>query len=156
MLSLVRLKVVGLIENVRNRFLLRKYPFWALNQPEDATEYSCTWYDNIPRGWRKAFGRKLSEDIVKAYVEVNGSTEGIRENVYVYDVKEKYGTLRIYASACDAVQKVLDDYEIASWDKCIVCGRKADYYTLGWIVPVCEKHAKDRECKYKGEKEESK
>ena len=54
------------------------------------------------------------------------------------DIKEKYGTLRLYASATQEIQDVLDKYEYMSYGYCIGCGKPARYITKGWISYCCE------------------
>lgn len=126
---------------VRNAHLVRKYPFLRMRDYRGRKlSVSLTWYDCIPVGWRKAFGIRLCDDIVKAYVEETGSRKGMFENIVICEVKEKYGELRIYASAPEKVQDVLLDYEKKSWDYCIECGKRADYQSVGWIMPLCEEH----------------
>ena len=52
----------------RNFFFLLKYPFYKVYNrwTEKFCGYSSTEYDDIPEGWRKAFGKQLSEDIKRA------------------------------------------------------------------------------------------
>lgn len=134
---------------IRNFFFLKRYPFWAFvytdSKGKSRTAYDTTWYDDIPKGWKKAFGKELSERIRKALVEKYGKRFPKRA-VEICEVKEKYGELRIYASAPDKVLDIFDEYESKSFHHCIHCGRKATKYTLGWILPVCEEHAKGRNC----------
>ena len=42
-----------------NRELIEKYPFLAIRDGE--TEYS--WYEDIPEGWRKAFGPQMVKEL---------------------------------------------------------------------------------------------
>ena len=53
-------------------------------------------------------------------------------------IKEKWGGLRIYATAPEEVQKIISHYEHISADYCIDCGKPAKYLTTGYILPFCE------------------
>lgn len=53
-------------------------------------------------------------------------------------IKEKYGTLRLYASASKRVQDILHHYENLSMCYCINCGKPVRYCTSGWIEYLCK------------------
>jgi len=78
-------------------------------------------YDLIPTGWRKAFGPALLKDL-KAALKKDPY------DFYFVDIKEKYGTLRLYANLYSKeVEDVLFHYEKLSEDYCICCGDKVSY-----------------------------
>ena len=63
-------------------------------------------------------------------------------------IKEKYGTLRLYHEGIP--EKIYDEIEEweAKYDKlsektCIHCGKPAKYMSIGWISPWCEDCAKE-------------
>ena len=59
-------------------------------------------------------------------------------------IKEKYGTLRLYYSGGGAhVDKWAAKYEELSEKTCIHCGKPAKYMSIGWISPWCEDCAKE-------------
>lgn len=126
----------------KNFFLLLKYPFYrAYNRWSGKfCGYSFTELDSVPRGWRKAFGKQMSEDIKKAGKASRKRLGHLswRKMITWEQIKEKYGGLRLYASATDEIQKVLDKYEILSEGYCINCGKPARYMTRGWIEFYCE------------------
>lgn len=53
-------------------------------------------------------------------------------------IKEKYGSLRLYATAIDEIQTILDKYELLSIGYCIHCGKPARCKTKGWVEYYCE------------------
>lgn len=65
-----------------NMILIKKYPWLKLN---NVNNYSATWLDELPKGWRKKFGLKMMKDLAKIL------------NMYyspslyqIYDIKEKW------------------------------------------------------------------
>lgn len=100
--------------------------------------------DWMPEGWRKAFGIQLCKDIKRALLK-NGRKALL--NYRIFDVKEKYGSLRWDDSGATVeVTKILHKYEYISARTCIVCGELADVYTPieYWLSPYCDKHAPTR------------
>lgn len=82
-------------EMLRNKKLVKRYPWiapvdWNWNRVK---RYSFTMYDDIPIGWRRAFGKITLED----YRELLIRNNYLREFQWV-QVKEKYGTLRLYSN----------------------------------------------------------
>ena len=133
--------------------------------------YAYTWYDAIPNGWRIAFGEQLSKDIKTAFKIDKKRNPKLKwkDAIFWTQIKEKWGGLRLYASATETIQNVLGYYERISELYCIDCGAPALYMTTGYILPFCEKcfdgldcydHLKKnkkeyqsfkKECKIKGE-----
>lgn len=131
---------------IKNYFFCKKYPFWKLRSvwTGEFLGYEYTWYDDIPEGWRKAFGKDLSDEILKA-----GSTY-LKEHkdkkwtdiLQWEDIKEKFGELRLYASAIDEIQDILTKYSYLSTCFCIECGNQAHYVTKGYLTYLCPECAK--------------
>ena len=117
----------------------------------------CSWYYDIPKGWRKAFGKEMAgrvQKLVNAHIKAmrkRGIKVKSSDVVSVAEVKEKWGQLRVGACAPNGILDVIEYYENASWDYCVFCGRPANYQTTGWILPVCEKHRKGHPSKRKEE-----
>lgn len=105
--------------------------------------------DLLPDGWTKTFIPKMKEELAKVLGD------------YVYDfvvfqIKEKYGTMRMYWSWADrkytsaelvdlaeiseTVNDIIQKYENISEKTCVVCGKTATKMTTGWIIPVCDTH----------------
>lgn len=119
---------------------LKRYPFWApYNVWTDRfCGYDHTLYDWIPNGWKSVFGPSLTLDIVEALERDNIPKRKWHEALKFQDIKEKYGTLRLYATTTKKVQQVLDKYECLSRGYCIECGKPARYVTSGYISYLCE------------------
>lgn len=132
--------VISAFLHPKRFFFLQKYPFWKVRNVITGkfVGYDVSWYECIPEGWRKAFGKQLTEDIASALRQDGIPKRKWAEAVYWSDVKEKYGSLRLYASATKAVDRVLSKYECLSIGYCINCGKPARYITSGWIEYICE------------------
>ena len=137
----------------QNRALCEKYPFlipsnafsgkrinegagfWP-GSPEEIPEwdYEFTELDHMPHGWRIAFGEQLCDEL-KAELE----KAGILDKYRIWQVKEKYGTLRWYDNVnTKAGYDILSKYEELSARTCIHCGKPATRITQGWISPYCD------------------
>lgn len=140
----------NVVNKIKNYFFLKKYPIWKeydLSYEEKFLGYSDTMYDWIPKGWRKAFGKELSNELMSECSKYS-KTESWKNIFRVSDVKEKWGRL-IISATCTASDKdnkifnILDKYEDISWNYCIDCGKPSKYQTKGWIAPYCHKCIKN-------------
>lgn len=149
----------------RNKSLCKRYPFlipwnrfsgklitecqkgergyWPGN-PDKIPKYdwSFTELDDMPQGWRDAFGIQMCEEIRQALIE-----DDYLENWRIVQMKEKYGELRLYDSGTrknSRVPEIIEKYTVISRRTCIVCGKPATKMTVGWISPYCDKCCPDR------------
>ena len=147
----------------KNRELCREYPFliprnrwsgkriteaqdggfWPRN-PDKIPEYDYeyTELDDMPDGWRKAFGEQLCAELKKDLMR-SGGKKALDEYM-IWQIKEKYGSLRWYDSGGTDrwYKKVLPKYEYFSMMTCIGCGKPATQISTGWISPWCDDCAK--------------
>lgn len=93
--------------------------------------------DDMPDGWRKAFGEQMCEEIYQALLR-DGGEEAV--NKYrIIQIKEKWGYLHWYDSGGNAeINKIIRKYEDISEKTCITCGKPATKISLGWISPYCD------------------
>ena len=93
--------------------------------------------DDMPDGWRKAFGEQMCEEIYQALLK-NGGKEAV--NKYrIIQIKEKWGYLHWYDSNGNTeINKIIRKYEDISEKTCITCGKPATKISLGWISPYCD------------------
>ena len=62
----------------------------------------------------------------------------------LFQAKEKFGGLRFYiAQGNEAIWERISRAENESQSTCIECGEPAKVYYDGWMLPLCEKHAKE-------------
>lgn len=59
----------------------------------------------------------------------------------ITQIKDKYGTLRIYGSFNEHIQKVIDDAENKCLNICESCGSKesVELIGVGWVYCLCKK-----------------
>lgn len=138
-----------------NRALCAKYPFlipsnrwsgkriteaadggyWPGN-PEAVPEYDYeyTELDNMPDGWRIAFGNELIEEL-REELERSHALDSYR----ITDIKEKFGMLRWYDNYnTTRGYQIIGKYTELSMRTCICCGKPATRITTGWISPFCD------------------
>lgn len=100
------------------------------------------WLDLIPGGWRN-LAYNMIEEIMKIYPEYN-----------ITDLKEKFGSLRCYDAGVPnilrgSIDTIIDKYERLSAQTCVRCGQPATKYSMGYILPWCDKCGIDEEKYYK-------
>ena len=125
-----------------NKELVKKYPwlvpgYVGFLEPEESYDYEDTWADDIPSGWRLAFGDQMIEELDQLLKKYGVEDYGI------YQIKEKWGILRWYDNGFPEegykeYSKWLRRYENLSEHTCIFCGEPAKYLTEGWIAPICK------------------
>lgn len=118
-----------------NRQLIERYPWLAKDFNGDTYEgYDHTALDEMPVGWRKAFGEEMQEELLEA-LEKTGNIN----TYYVGQIKEKFGELRWYdCGGNEETDFIVEKYSRLSANICIQCGRPDVPYTNGWIIPICE------------------
>lgn len=136
--------------------LTQRFDFYKTNLPLTdslmAFGFECGngWFDLI---W------ELSEKLEKMYQDYLNSTpinerakdllKNKEEGFRVLQLKEKYGSLRVYSyGATREMQDLMDEYEHRSCHTCEECGLEGNISRVnGWDSALCEK------CKNKREKE---
>ena len=132
-------------EQLKNWILVNKYPFlmpkyWNRNtmkyEVDEDYDYIFTELNEMPDGWRKAFGEMMCEEIYNALVECGGL-----DDYRIEQIKEKFGQLRWYDyPAYKEVEHIIDKYSVLSENICIVCGKPDVPMTHnGWSSPYCKK-----------------
>lgn len=99
-------------------------------------DWSYTELDDMPDGWRKAFGTQMCEELRDALIE-----DGDLDRWKIVQLKEKWGSMRLYHNGNkkgSRIPGIIDRYERISERTCIVCGKPATRITMGWICPYCD------------------
>ena len=131
-----------------NKELCKNYPWlyprnvWT-DEPVEDYDYSYTLLDDMPNGWRIAFGKQMCEEINNVLKKADWV------NKYrIIQIKEKFGSLRWYdstvpAEISDEIQDIIEKYEEISARTCISCGKPATRISTGWICPWCDDCSKE-------------
>ena len=127
------------IDSAMNATLVEVFPWLNMHGmyvSDNEEDYTWTWLNEIPDGWRKAFGWNLISEINKIYFSI---APQLREDYYPLDIKEKYGALRIYFSVYNpSIESIIEKYSKISEKTCICCGAPATKLSKGWISPWCD------------------
>ena len=128
---------------MENKRLCKRYPFLIIRnwRNDEPIGYNFTYLDDMPEGWRKAFGKDMCEEIRQVLIK-----GGYLYDYRVAQVKEKYGGIRWYdegapSSIYRELQDIIYKYEELSYRTCICCGRPATKISQSWISPFCDKCA---------------
>lgn len=125
-----------------NKKLIEKYPFLLprnvfTDNIVDDYDYSWTLMDEIPTGWRIAFGELFLNELKEELKRVN-----FLNDYRVLQVKEKYGSLRWYTNGVPKDSRLFDiaeKYSHLSENICIRCGKPdVPMINASWISPYCE------------------
>ena len=115
-----------------------KYP-WLVGPSLWLGERPYNHYNDIPEGWRIAFGERWCKDIQAEYEKMSKEEQ---EDFFVVQLKEKFGSFRQYFSTGnDAIFEITRKYEELSERTCIHCGAPATRISRDWISPWCDEHA---------------
>lgn len=134
----------------KNKELIAKHPYllpryeWG-DEPIEDYDYSYTLLDDMPDGWRKAFGEQMCGEITEVLKKYN-----YLNDYRVVQIKEKLASLRWYDNgapegAFEEINSIINKYECLSENTCIRCGKPATKMSLGWIDPYCDECAKELE-----------
>lgn len=111
-------------------------------------EYNFESAFEIPDGWIESFIPQLKDELFNAL-------GAYADEIMFYQIKEKYGALRIYWNFPDrdyytekddieikelipVIQNIVDKYVDISEHTCIACGKPATHMTTGYIEPLCD------------------
>ena len=97
------------------------------------------WLEQLPTGWRIAFGNQLADDVIALAKKYNF------ENEYeVLQIKEKFGALRWYEDHVphemfSEHNDLIEKYEQMSYRTCVGCGDAAETPKCMYNQPICDK-----------------
>lgn len=131
--------------------LYEKYPQFFTNKDKGIKESCMAWGCDCNNGWYEILAslcwmiRQHEDNKVwrKKYLEENDPEKLKQEPEYFpvkFDqIKEKYGTLRVYFSGGDEyVEGLVSMAEAISGKICEVCGNKGQPNKGGWITTLCD------------------
>lgn len=133
--------------------LYEKYPQFFSNKDKGIMQSCMAWGCECGNGWFDIISSlcwmiRQHEDNKawrKKYLEENDPEKLKNEPEYFpvkFDqIKEKYGTLRVYFSGGDEyVEGLVSMAEAISGKICEVCGNKGSSNKSGWISVLCDSH----------------
>ena len=119
------------------RSLVERYPYlrphnaWT-GKVYDDYDFSYTYVDNLPCGWDRLF--LLYCKCIRDYLIKNNYLD----KFYFTQVKEKYGTMRLYNAGCPKdIQRITNLFEGYSKYVCQDCGDFSVFRTDGWVSHLC-------------------
>ena len=129
-------------KKTENKNLIERYPFLLPQHSLSGTRstgFESTILDDMPVGWRAAFGKDICKEIMDELIRNNcvGS-------YHILQIKEKYGELRWYSQGgTERIHReIVPKYEKMSHRICIQCGRPATLVSKSWVAPWCNACAK--------------
>lgn len=121
---------------MKNKRLIKKYywlapRYWWNNQI--FKDYNYTFINwGVAPGWDKAYGWLYLKELGEAVKESG------RKDFSILQIKEKYGSHRVYCSGTtEKVHRIIDKYEHISENVCYYCGKEAPMTDTGWVLPQC-------------------
>jgi len=135
-------RIIEFNKNLIDRYpWLKPYNRWT-GETADTYDYSYTELDEMPEGWRLAFGDQMVEEIDNELKKFD-----FNECYKIVQIKEKWGGLRWYDGGCPRgsnIDEIIHKYEELSFKTCIDCGKPAEWISKGWISPYCTDCANKR------------
>ena len=102
----------------------------------DETKSCMAWGFEHDAGWMS-----IIEDMLEHISEIV-ERKGLKD-FYFTQIKEKFGTLRVYTSLHDEeISEAIQNYEELSAETCEVCGAPGKLRRGSWIKCLCDEHAK--------------
>ena len=128
-----------------NKELCERYPWlrisnrWTGEYVEGA---EGTELDLMPKGWRKAFGEQMCEEVNN---ELMTWLQEDRKRFRITDIKEKWAHLCFYTNLTSPhLNQIIGKYSLISRFTCINCGEPAHWITRGWYMPYCQECADEQ------------
>jgi hypothetical protein len=110
--------------------LVEKYPSFFIDKDKGPKETLICFGVECGNGWYN-----LLDTLIGEILKVSPNTKAMQ-------IKEKWGTLRVYVvDANDAAYDLIDGAESDSEKICEVCGKEGSLRDkLGWVRTMCDEH----------------
>ena len=131
-----------------DKLLCEKYPKMMVNRHKDMQETTMCWGFECGDGWYNILNQLMSQiqhhiDWKQDRKERFNQGDGCIQ-VTLDQVKEKFGTLRIYYSGGDEyIRGLVSMAQAMSGSTCEVCGNAGKFRGKSWFYTACDEHAKD-------------
>jgi hypothetical protein len=133
-----------------DKMLCEKYPKMMVNRHKSMQETTMCWGFECDDGWYNILNQLMSQiqhhiDWQQDRKERFNQGDGCIQ-VTLDQVKEKFGTLRIYYSGGDDyIRGLVSMAQAMSGSTCEVCGNAGKFRGKSWFYTSCDEHAKDDE-----------
>jgi len=115
--------------------IYKKYDYMFRDKSLPTTQTCMCWGIDTGDGWYE-----LIKNLCKDISRILDMYPDLRQEFKVVQVKEKYGTLRFYASTTsDLIFDLIGWYEDKSATVCENCGNKGKLRGGGWLRTLCDK-----------------
>ena len=131
-----------------DKMLCEKYPKMMVNRHKSMQETTMCWGFECDDGWYNILNQLMSQiqhhiDWQQDRKERFNQGDGCIQ-VTLDQVKEKFGTLRIYYSGGDDyIRGLVSMAQAMSGSTCEVCGNAGKFRGKSWFYTACDEHAKD-------------
>ena len=124
--------------------LCEKYPKMMVNRHKDMQETTMCWGFECSDGWYNILNQLMSQ--IQHHIDWKNRDTEVVQQVTLDQVKEKFGTLRVYYSGGDDyIRGLVSMAQAMSGSTCEVCGNAGKFRGKGWFYTSCDEHAKDDE-----------
>ena len=130
------------MRNELDKMLCEKYPKMMVNRHKDMQETTMCWGFECGDGWYNILNQLMSQ--IQHHIDWKNRDTEVVQQVTLDQVKEKFGTLRVYYSGGDDyIRGVVSMAQAMSGSTCEVCGNAGKFRGKSWFYTACDEHAKD-------------
>jgi hypothetical protein len=129
--------------------LVSNFPLCFGDYKKDMTQTAMYWGCECGDGWYKIIKEacQKAEPIIAKWIEEHKHEENYKDWIPKFSqVKEKYGTLRLYFTTYpDGIGEIEQEAEKKSETICEQCGKPGKLRGQGWLYTACWKHTKEQD-----------
>lgn len=104
--------------------------------PDLYSKKNLSWGFECGDGWFNLI-QELSDKISKSIVQQD------LEDIYIIQIKEKWGTLQVYMNLYNQkIGDLIDEYQDKSFKVCEACGKEGSLKNGSWVRVLCEEHGR--------------
>lgn len=113
-----------------------------VNRNKSMMETTMCWGFECGDGWYNILNQLMSQ--IQHHIDWKNRDTEVVQQVTLDQVKEKFGTLRVYYSGGDDyIRGVVSMAQAMSGSTCEVCGNAGKFRGKSWFYTACDEHAKD-------------
>ena len=125
-----------------DELLCEKYPKMMVNRHKPMTQTTMCWGFECGDGWYNILNQLMSQ--IQHHIDWKNRDTEVVQQVTLDQVKEKFGTLRVYYSGGDDyIRGLVSMAQAMSGSTCEVCGNAGKFRGKSWFYTACDEHAKD-------------